>query len=100
MAVMSINVKNSIHHKWQFSWVAVVRMVVVQLKVDAHCSLQVSGLMQICFCSGLRSSCKNEMAPAPELSVFVSMAPAPELCFFVTWLRLCFVNTLQQFRYS
>ena len=39
---------------------------------------------------GLRSSCKNEMAPDPELSVFVSMAPAPapELCFFITWLRL------------
>ena len=50
------------------------------------------------FEAGLRSSCKNnEMAPAPELSVFVSMAPAPapELCFFITWLwlRLCFVNT-------
>jgi len=40
------------------------------------------------FLAGLRSFCKNEMAPAPELSVFVSMAPAPELCFFVTWLRL------------
>ena len=31
---------------------------------------------------GLRSSCKNELAPAPEL------------CFFITWHRLCFVNTL------
>jgi len=37
---------------------------------------------------GLRSSCKNEMAP--ELSVFVSRAPAPvpELCFYITWTRL------------
>jgi len=34
----------------------------------------------------LRSSCKNEMAQAPELSGFVSMAP--ELCYFITWLRL------------
>ena len=32
--------------------------------------------------AGLRSSCKNELAPAPEL------------CFFITWHRLCFVNTL------
>ena len=59
------------------------------------------------FTPGLRSSCKNEMAPAPELSVFKSIAPdpapelcfynmalAPELCFFITWLRMCFVNTL------
>jgi len=41
---------------------------------------------------GLRSSCKNELAPASELSVFVSMAPAsaPDLCFFITWFRLRF----------
>ena len=58
------------------------------------CEVQI-GLMaitaknSICL-AGLRSSCKNEVAPAPELSVFVSMAPAPapELCFFITWLRL------------
>jgi len=36
------------------------------------------------FATGLRNSCKNEMAPAPEFSVFVSMTP--ELCIFVTWL--------------
>jgi len=36
--------------------------------------------------AGLRSSCRNEVAPEP--SVFVSVAPAPELCFFITWLRL------------
>jgi len=38
--------------------------------------------------AGLRSSCKNEMAPASELPGFVSIAPDPELCSFVTWLRL------------
>jgi len=59
-----------------------------------HCPVSKSG-------AGLRSSCKNQMAPVPELSVFVSMVSAPVLCFFfITWLRLCFVNTLQQFRHS
>jgi len=44
----------------------------------------------------LRSSCKNEMAPYSELSVFVIMAPGPalELCSFITLLRLpmCFFH--------
>jgi len=54
--------------------------------------------------SGLRSSCKNEMAPDPEFSVFVTMAPtpAPELYFNYDMapvpapllLRQWFVNTL------
>jgi len=46
-------------------------------------------------CTGLRSSCKNEMAPAPELSVFVNMAPAPEQCFFQHgsgWVLLIHIN--------
>jgi len=54
-----------------------------------------NSIKQAAFSAGLQSSCKNEMTPAPELSVFVSMAQAaaPELCFFITCLRLCFVNS-------
>jgi len=51
----------------------------------------------------LRSSCKNEMTPAPEPTVFVSMAPAPELWFFYNMdsaplrLQLCLLIHFNNF---